>query len=233
MNYVLGIDTSSIEFGIGLSSGTGPVMAVSRYLRNSHAEHISQAIEYLLNANCVKASDISHAAIAVGPGSFTGLRIGIAFLKGFFFGRPAMVYPVSSLESLAGSWNVRNRTIACAFDARNGEVFWARFQKQDTGLCRISDDKLSSVKEFETSIQEKDIVLTDTLGYARSMAFTFLKDRPEVYCAEQFPVQRGLACATIAVPHALEAASWISAAALEPRYLNTVSAEKNRTVAAA
>jgi tRNA threonylcarbamoyl adenosine modification protein YeaZ len=233
MNYVLGIDTSSIELGMGLASVTNPVMAVSRYLRNSHAEHISQAIEYLLSANCVKASEISHAAIAVGPGSFTGLRIGIAFLKGFFFGKQAHVYPVSSLESLAGSWNARNRTIACAFDARNGEVFWARFEKCETGLNRISEDILSPIHEFERSIEDNDVVLTDTLGYARSTAFTFLKDRPEVYGVEHFPVQRGLACATIAASHVDKADLWIKVEALEPRYLNTVFAEKNRTVAAA
>ena len=56
MNYVLGIDTSSVELGIGLVKGDLPVMGISRYLRNSHAEHISQSVDFLLSTNNVSAA---------------------------------------------------------------------------------------------------------------------------------------------------------------------------------
>jgi tRNA threonylcarbamoyladenosine biosynthesis protein TsaB len=227
MKYVLGIDTSSVELGIGLMSENRPVMALSRYRGNSHAEHISQGIDYLLAASKVAAADISHAAIAVGPGSFTGLRIGIAFLKGFFFGREAAVYPVSSLESMAGSWHAREGRIVCASDARNGEVFWARFERRDAAVTRLSNDVLSPVEQFAEAIAENDIILIDTLGYARSSAFEFLKVRPLVFPVEQFPLQRGLSCATIAASRAGDPA-WTTASNIVPQYLNTVQAEKKR-----
>ncbi|HMD69323.1 MAG TPA: tRNA (adenosine(37)-N6)-threonylcarbamoyltransferase complex dimerization subunit type 1 TsaB [Chitinivibrionales bacterium] len=230
MEHTLGIDTSSIELGIGLVSGGRPVMAVSRYLRNSHAEHISQAVDYLLAANKVKPLEISHAAIAVGPGSFTGLRIGIAFLKGFFFGRDGRVLPVSSLESMAGAWPAQEARIVCASDARNGQVFWARFEKRNGIVARLSDDVLSPVDEFKQAVSNNDIVITDTLGYAKSAAFNFLRGRTSVFPVEEFPLQRGLSCATIAGLRADDSAGWTTADHIVPRYLSEVQAEKKRTV---
>jgi tRNA threonylcarbamoyladenosine biosynthesis protein TsaB len=230
MDHALGIDTSSVELGIGLASGGRPVMAVSRYLRNSHAENIGQAVDYLLSANKVKPSAISHAAIAVGPGSFTGLRIGIAFLKGFFFGRDGRVLPVSSLESMAGAWHAHDARIVCASDARNGQVFWARFEKHDGAMARLSDDVLSPIDKFKQAVSSGDIVITDTLGYARSTAFDFLKGRTSVFPVEQFPLQRGLSCAMIAGFRADDSAGWTTAEHIVPHYLSEVQAEKKRMV---
>jgi|WetSurMetagenome_2_1015567.scaffolds.fasta_scaffold00956_3 tRNA threonylcarbamoyladenosine biosynthesis protein TsaB len=232
MNRVLGIDTSSVELGVGLAFGGRPVMSVSRYTGNSHAEHISQAVDYLLAANKIEPSEISHATIAVGPGSFTGLRIGIAFLKGFCFARECRVLPVSSLESMAAAWPARDAGLACAFDARNGEVFWARFEKRQGALLRLSEDVLSPLDEFKKTISAGDIVVTDTLGYAKSTAFDFLKELPTAFPVERFPVQRGLACATLGCLRCDDAAGWTTADRLEPRYLSEAQAEKKRTVTA-
>ncbi len=230
MNFVFGIDTSSTELGIGLVSDQLPVMAVSRYFRNSHAEHISQSVNFLLDANKIKASDISHAAIAVGPGSFTGLRIGIAFLKGFFFGRTASVFPVSSLESMAASWHSQKATIVCASDARNGTVFWARFEKHGQAVTRVSIDALISVNEFRNHVKDDDIVLTDTLGYGRSTAFDLLNGHAQLFPVEKFPLQRGLACAAIGAARLADKRGWTSADNLEPHYLSEAMAEKKQAV---
>jgi tRNA threonylcarbamoyladenosine biosynthesis protein TsaB len=228
MSYLLGIDSSSIELGVGLVKNGLPVMAVSRYLRNSHAEQITQCVEYLLCSNSITAADIVQAGIATGPGSFTGLRIGIAFLKGFFFGRAAQVLPVSSLESMAGSWNVNRRNIVCASDARNGEVFWARFLNANKTTTRLTEDVLSSLEHFKTGILDDDIVLTDTLGYSKSTVFDFLKDRPDTYSVEQYPLQRGLSCASIASQRTEKTGMWIAAGQVTPKYLNESRAEHKK-----
>jgi tRNA threonylcarbamoyladenosine biosynthesis protein TsaB len=230
MSYILGIDTSSIELGAGLVKDNMAVTTVSRYLRNSHAEHITQCINYILSSNGISASDISHAAIATGPGSFTGLRIGIAFLKGFFFGRDARVLPVSSLESMAGSWRANGRTIVCASDARNNEVFWARFNNAEGKITRLTEDVLCPAPHFESCVDAGDIVLTDTLGYGKSTVFNFLKSRPDAFSIEQNPLQRGLSCAMIASAKLTQTSGWITAGGLEPNYLNNARAEHKKVV---
>jgi tRNA threonylcarbamoyladenosine biosynthesis protein TsaB len=228
MNYVLGIDTSSVELGIGLANGVQPVMAVSRYLRNSHAEHIAQCMDYLLKSNNVSAKDITHAGIAFGPGSFTGLRIGISFLKGFLLCRDVRVLQVSSLESMAGSWHANGRNIVCASDARNGEVFWARFNKVDGATTRLSRDALTPAQELKTVINAGDIVLTDTLGYAKSVVFNFLKDRPDAFSVQDYPLQRGLSCALLAAKQINDASVWKTASQIVPEYLSSIPFEKKK-----
>ena len=229
MNYVLGIDTSSIELGIGLVMGAEPVMAVSRYLRNSHAEHIAQSMDYLLTTNNISAKDITHAGIATGPGSFTGLRIGIAFLKGFLFGSHTPVLPISSLESMAGSWQVKGRGIVCASDARSGQVFWARFNKANGATARLTRDALIPAHEFKTVINDSDIVLTDTLGYTKSVVFNFLKDRPNAYSVQDYPLQRGLSCAMLAAKKNDDASVWKTAGQIVPEYLSSIPVEKKKS----
>ena len=231
MSCILGIDTSSVELGIGVvrDSDAQPVMAVSRYLRNSHAEHITQCINFILETNRLSASEISCAAIAVGPGSFTGLRIGIAFLKGFFFGREARVLPVSSLESMAGSWHVSaagGRNVVAVSDARNNEVFWARFKAENGSIIRLTDDVLSSLDKFQSALAQDDIVLTDTLGYPKSTAFDYLRGRPDVYALEKHPVERGMSCARIASSKIDKTEMWRKPADISPVYMNMSAPEK-------
>ncbi len=228
MTYILGIDTSSVELGIGLYCDAKPAMSMSRYFRNSHAEHITQCLDFFLKTNKVLASDISCAGIAVGPGSFTGLRIGIAFLKGFFFQRNARIIAVSSLESMAGCLQVDAATIVAASDARNNELFWARFTVRDGYVTRITPDTLCDSNTFSASIQDSDIVITDTLGYAKSTVFGFLENRPNAFSVEKIPLQRGLACARIAAMETYDSKRWQSPDTIQPIYLNTSSVERKQ-----
>jgi tRNA threonylcarbamoyladenosine biosynthesis protein TsaB len=220
MGWILGIDTSSVEMGVGLFSDCRPAASYSRYVRNSHAEQISSTTEFLLRSNGLTAADIDRCAIAAGPGSFTGLRIGIAFIKGLFFGRSVAVLPVSSLESLAWAWNGEAASITVAFDARRGEVYWARFTRDKAGLRRARDDVRTSAEEFLRSFAGEDTVVLDTLGYERSTVFNALAGRPRVWWAEALAVQRGLACARAAAAIAPDSPLWRTAADISPNYLS-------------
>jgi tRNA threonylcarbamoyladenosine biosynthesis protein TsaB len=229
MSYLLGIDTSSTELGVGLAHDSQVIAGVSRYMRNSHAEHISRSVEFLLSSCGVKPSEVDRAAIAVGPGSFTGLRIGISFLKGFCFGRPVKVLPISSLESMAMSWHSRERPIVVAFDARNGEVFWARFAPAagaGESLRRMSEDALTTLSELENAIAENDIVCIDTLGNAKSPMNGFFAARPNSYSVEHYPVQRGLACARMGLSAVKTPDCWRACSEIAPKYLCITTMEK-------
>ena len=218
--YILGIDSSSIELGIGLCFGNQPIMGMSRYIRNSHAEHIAQCIKFLLSSNNVSPFDIFCAGIAVGPGSFTGLRIGIAFIKGFFLAQNAKIVSVSSLEALAASWNVTNKNIVCVFDARNNNVYWARFYKENGITRRITNDTFCSIEELKTNLKDDDIILADTLGYQKSRAFDFLEENQNFFKIEKYPIQRGLACALLANTKIQNNQYFSDCSILKPVYLN-------------
>ena len=226
MSYVLGIDTSSTELGVGLADNDRVIAGVSRYLRNSHAEHISRMIDYLLSSCNVKPLEVDFAAIAVGPGSFTGLRIGISFLKGFCFGRSVGVLALSSLESMATALCDFRRPIVAVFDGRNGQVFWARFVPMGNALVRASEDALGTFDDVEKTIDENDIVVADTLGNAKSPLLDFADGNPNVFLVERRPVQRGLTCACIGMKAIKDTGRWTACSEIAPRYLNVTSMER-------
>lgn len=220
MSHILGIDTSSVELGIGLIEKNQNIAGFSRYVRNSHAELIADGIDFILKTGKITPSDIQKIAIAVGPGSFTGLRIGIAFIKGFCLKRDIKVLPVSSLESVAIGSNIKHHPIVVAIDARRDNVFWAKFRADENGVVRETEDSLIPVKEFPDKISHDDVVITDTLGYTKSNVFNFLNDRTSVYPVERFPIQRGLACARKGAYCHTADNQWVTAPDIVPQYLS-------------
>lgn len=225
MSWILGIDTSSTDLGIGLYGDTGPAASYSRFIKNSHAEVIAAAVSMVLNNSGVVPSGIGHIAVSAGPGSFTGLRIGIAFVKGFCLSSPAKVLPVSSLFILAHGGLGKSASIVAAVDARRDDVFWARFHDDGHGLARETPDRLASAVEFREGLLPGDAIVTDTMGYGRSSVFSSLAGRSGVFPVEKYPIQRGLHCAAAgasAIAGVLsESPIWHEAVEVLPRYLRS------------
>ncbi|MBN1603863.1 MAG: tRNA (adenosine(37)-N6)-threonylcarbamoyltransferase complex dimerization subunit type 1 TsaB [Chitinispirillaceae bacterium] len=224
MSWVLGIDTSSVDMGIGLFKNEHAVASYSRYVKNSHAEHISQAVEHILSVNNVLPSDIKHIAITCGPGSFTGLRIGIAFAKGFSFANGALVHPVSSLHVLAHAARTHTGSITAAIDARNGDVFQATFECINGKIERRSEDCVCSKDEFMQSILPDSVIVTDTMGYAKSTVFTSISSINIHLPIETFPIKRGYFCASTGASVLGDSSAWINEIDLHPNYLRSSAA---------
>jgi len=221
MNWTLGIDTSSTDLSVGLFRDVEPVASYSRFLKNSHAEHIAQAVQLVLGSCGVSSSDITNVAIAAGPGSFTGLRIGFAFVKGFCMTGPAKVMPVSSLFVLAHGAAGRAASAVAAIDARRGEVFWARFGVRGTGVLRETADTAGTAGDFRNFIKPDNAIVYDTQGYAKSTVFDFLAGRPNVFSARQYSIERGLCCAAAGAAAADEPSAWKNAPDALPEYLRS------------
>jgi tRNA threonylcarbamoyladenosine biosynthesis protein TsaB len=233
MSWTLGIDCSSVEMGLGLAEGLSAVASVSRYLPNAHAEHLDRTVGFLLDANGVKPTEVTTVGVAIGPGSFTGLRIALAFVKGFCFERPVKVLPLSSLESVALAWGPAGHPLVVAFDARRDEVFWARFSWIGVALRRDTPDALSSGADLAAALNADDTVVTDTLGFARSTVFAPHALRPAVYSLERHPRQRGLACALAAAAEPGDSPRWTTPVEVQPCYVRESYAEERRARGAA
>lgn len=220
MSVTLGIDTSSTDLGVGLYVGDRPASSFSRFVRNSHAEHIAQAVAAVLENGGVRPSEVTHVALAAGPGSFTGLRIGFAFVKGFCLENGARVLPVSSLFILAHGCRSRTGTVVAAIDARRDRVFWSRCKFIDGSATPAAEDTCCEAAAFEGILLPDDAVIFDTMGYGRSTAFAFLEGRRSVFSVERFPLQRGLLCAAIGVARCSDAAAWQDSSGVQPAYLS-------------
>ena len=225
MSWILGIDTSSAELSLGLLKDGEPFLSCSRYARNSHAEHITGAMNFLLESSGIGPGDISYAGIAVGPGSFTGLRIGISFLKGFFLTSDTPILPISSLHSMAESFTGADGSIAAIMDARQDRIFYARFEGGKDSLKRVSDDEIVSLQSSDNIIKKDDALLIDTLGYSNSSVLNSFKSYINVHMTNNLSLQRGLACAFIASRSIDAKNEWKRAKDILPNYMQESYAE--------
>jgi tRNA threonylcarbamoyladenosine biosynthesis protein TsaB len=228
MNCILGIDTSSADLGIGIYRNSLPVASYSRFIGNSHAEHISPVVKMLLDLNSVSTGTLDGIAVAVGPGSFTGLRIGISFIKGFCIGTGIPVLPLSSLFILAHAAIHHTGRVVAAIDARNDDVFYAMFSASEKGITRLSDDTTCPSKQFFGHLQKDDIIVTDTIGFRKSTVFSPLKSDYTTLSVEKYHLQRGLLCAAAGSAEAENPCNWQPSTEIEPNYLRRSAPEERR-----
>ena len=134
MNQVLlAIDTSA---GTAVAVLVDGIVASESYDANSmqHAEQIGIQIQHVLEAAKKKSSDVSAVSVGVGPGPFTGLRVGIAAAKMFAEGVSAPIYGVGSLDAIAFANSLDQPTLVLT-DARRSEVFFGLYQgKTEAGV---------------------------------------------------------------------------------------------------
>jgi len=132
---VLGLDTCfsalSVAVGVGLGSAAARVVARSEPMVTGHAERIMPLIGDLLGEAGLEIESINRIAVTVGPGSFTGTRIGIAAARAFHLAGGIAVVPVTSLEAIALSPQIGNvgpdEDLAIAIDAHRGEAYVQMF----------------------------------------------------------------------------------------------------------
>lgn len=118
----------------------------------THSETLLPAIAALLEKNGMTAADIDMFALSRGPGSFTGVRIGAAVIKGLAFGREKPCVGVSSVEALSRNLRGADGIVCPVMDARRGEVYNALFDFSESGRTRLTPDRAISLEALCTEL---------------------------------------------------------------------------------
>ena len=122
----------------------------------THSQTLMVMAEDLLKQCGKTVSDVTTVAVAEGPGSFTGVRIGVAAAKGFAWGRQLPCYGVSTLEAMAVSLGVYEGHICACMDARRSQVYNALFLV-DNGIAeRFSEDRAIALADLKTELEHID-----------------------------------------------------------------------------
>ena len=200
---------------------------LGQYFQNNgltHSRTLFSMMQSLLKNLDLSASEIDLVAVARGPGSFTGVRIGVAAAKGFAWGAEIPVCGVSTLEAMAYSFAQENSVICPVMDARRSQVYNALFEFQDGKLQRHCEDRAVSLEELSAEIRsfDKPVTLigdgTDlTAEYLISAKIKFDTVPTLLRCQTAF----GVALAASVSPS-------MDAAKLEPFYLRPSQAERER-----
>lgn len=219
---ILGIDSSAVSAGCALMDDSGRIIA-EQFLntKHTHSQTLLPMIEGMLKCAGVTIADLDCAAVTVGPGSFTGLRIGISTVKGMCFGAGKKCVPVSSLEAIAYNFIGIDGTIVCCMDARCGQVYNAIFRSENGVITRLCDDRAIPLTELDKELSELSgrVILA---GDGAELAFRTFGERYEL---APYPLrwQRGSG-----VCMAAKSIQPIDPAALMPRYLRLPQAERER-----
>jgi tRNA threonylcarbamoyladenosine biosynthesis protein TsaB len=124
---ILALDTSTAAGSAALAEDGRVILARAGDGSRTHGERLPMELMALLDEAQVTLADVDRLAVAVGPGSFTGLRVGIATIQGLALAKGALVVPVSTFEALAWRAKDEGMSIAAWIDAHRGEVFASLF----------------------------------------------------------------------------------------------------------
>ena len=158
---ILSINTSTIQFSSALMQENGAILA--EYFTSPGSKNFSglmPAIDYLLTTSKSNTKNIKAIIVAIGPGRFTGLRVGLAAAKGIAKALQIPIIGVSSLEALASQLPHTSYPVCPVLDSRKGEVFTALFNwSDDHEMVRVEKDTCLKIDELPSFIRETTLLL--------------------------------------------------------------------------
>lgn len=145
---ILAIDTSNYTLGVGLVNGSQVAGEFITNVKKNHSVRAMPAIEQLMKDCEIKPKDLDKIVVAKGPGSYTGVRIGVTIAKTLAWTLNIPISGVSSLEVLAMNGKYFDGYIAPLFDGRRGQIFTGLYQWKDNQLMCIKEDRLVQSSDF-------------------------------------------------------------------------------------
>ena len=153
---ILGIESAGTQVGCAVGGHEGVLASAHSGRGRRHAEALAPQIDFVRRQAGIEISEIAAVAVDVGPGLFTGLRVGIATAVAMAYGLGVPMIPVPSLDLMAFPARWSNRLIVVALDARRGELFTALFRKVPGGVQRVRDAAVRTPQELSAEIQALD-----------------------------------------------------------------------------
>lgn len=221
---ILGIETATEQVGVAIGGHEGVIATFEVARGRRHAEILTPAIEFVCRQADIDISEIGCIAVDVGPGLFTGMRVGLATAKALALALRVPVIPITSLDLLAFPCRHTDRVVVPVIDARKAEVFWAMYRQVPGGVQQVSSPTVGPV----------DDLVADLL--ARSQDVLCVGDGAQRYRDE---IMEGYRCEISAPVHPSAAAlvqlahakalreEWVRPDEIEPVYLRAPDAQIN------
>lgn len=224
---ILGVDSSAKTASVSIVEDGKVLSLLYSNTGFTHSQTLMPMIKNALDITALKASDIDAFAVSIGPGSFTGIRIGIAAIKGMAqpLSKPSIA--VSTLEAAAFPLKEYDCTAVSVMDARREQVYGAVFNCSENKLKRLTNDSANSILDLYEKI--KDIKTPIYLiGDGADISFAALNERMTniKVAPEQIKHQRADSVALLALEK-YKNGEFVSADSLNPIYLRSSQAEQS------
>ena len=192
----------------------------------THSQTLMVMAQDLIKQCGYAPADITHTAVAAGPGSFTGVRIGVAAAKGFAWGSEIPCHGVSTLEAMALGLGEYDGYICACMDARRNQVYNALFLAEKGALTRVSEDRAIALADLKTELEHLDGPIY-LVGDGAALTHRSLSDLELILPPEWKQHQRAVGVGLAALA-AIARGETGDGAALTPNYLRLSQAERER-----
>lgn len=225
---ILAIDTSAVIASCALCEDETPIAVYSQKAGLNHSQTMLPMVKNLMDNTSTTMKDVDMLAVSAGPGSFTGIRIGIATIKGLALGQNKICVGVSTLESMAKTVGTfaTDAIICPVMDARRNQLYNALFEMHGDTLVRLTKDRLIDAGELARELDAMDkavYFVGDGYDLISKMNLPFQKQTPPAY---RWQNAYGVAQAALTMYNNTEDKSIFTDKLLRPEYLRAPQAER-------
>ena len=225
---ILALETSAKAVSAAVSEDGKILCSSYQDTGLTHSRTLMPIVEHILKNTGLTVADMDAIAVAAGPGSFTGIRIGVAAAKGLAFAADKPAVGVSTLAAMARNVAFCDGLVVCAMDARRQQVYNALFEAKDGQLTRLTPDRAIALEELAEELRSDPRPKT-VVGDGARLCFAHLTEAG-ISCRlapAQLVMQNAMSVALEAEAMAAEG-KLVSAQALEPVYLRPAQADRLR-----
>ena len=224
---IFAVDSSAVAASCALADDDKLIFEFFTNAGIQHSRTLAPMIENAFKCTESDIGDVDVFAVSKGPGSFTGVRIGISAVKGMAFAKNKPCVGVSSLEAMAYNLECADGIICAVMDARCGQVYNALFECEDGELSRLCDDRVLTVFDLkeQLTMQKKPVFF---VGDGANLCYNELKDSlcDAKIAPDRFRFQRASGVIRAAKSAILRGES-VTAGQLLPSYLRLPQAVRN------
>ena len=226
---ILAFDSTAKVASVALMRNGQTLAEYSLNCGLTQSELLLPMAEHCLASVRTDFSDLSCLACTVGPGSFTGVRIGVATVKGLAFGKNLPCVEVSTLEALAENLRGLRGIICPCMDARRGQVYNALFSSDENGMERITEDRAISLEALSEDLKKYEGKTIYLVGDGYDVARKYLEAANVTLAVTPIGLrnQSAASCAAVAARLLAEGKAK-SDRELSPSYLRMPQAERER-----
>ena len=158
---ILAVDTATISCSVAIVDGGSLTAEFTLNRKETHSRHLMEMIDTILKISGSDLSGVDGFAVTKGPGSFTGLRIGISTIKGLAAASGKPIVGVSSLKALAAQVPYSPNLICPLMDARKGEVYFSRYRFINGRLKRQTEEQVTGPENALDDLKESCLFVGD------------------------------------------------------------------------
>lgn len=226
---ILSIDCSAVPCSAAIIDNGKITASAFSNVKLTHSQTLLPMVEGILKNSKTSIDEIEGFAISNGPGSFTGVRIGISAVKGLAMPNNIPCVAVSTLESMAENVINTDCTVCAVMDARCGQVYNANFKIENGEIARLCPDRAIMCEELKDEIKKYSQTVDGCviiIGDGAEMFYEYVKDFDNIKLADINHRFQNAVSVGLLAEKSFNCGNFVSASALLPMYLRLPQAER-------